>query len=107
MKNLVEQATSDILANVDWGANMSLVDEINSTRDAEILREIVRLIRKRLQAKEALVVMTALTLTETCVKNCHSVFHREVATEKFLEAIAKIARVSGQCVLLLAVLFSP
>ena len=31
MKGLIEQATSDILNTVDWGANMQMVDEVNST----------------------------------------------------------------------------
>lgn len=36
MKNLVDQATSDILTSVDWGANMQLVDTINSTRNPDV-----------------------------------------------------------------------
>jgi hypothetical protein len=57
------------------------------------LREVVRHLRKRLQMKASRVVMNSLTLTETLVMNCHTRFHNEVATEKFMEAVARVARV--------------
>jgi hypothetical protein len=59
------------------------------------LRETVRTIRKRLQAKTPKVVLNALTLIEACVKNCHMEFHKQVATEKFMGIMAQLAQ-SGQ-----------
>ena len=32
----IEQATSDILNTVDWGANMQMVDEVNSTDNTDV-----------------------------------------------------------------------
>lgn len=57
------------------------------------LREVVRHLRKRLQMKSSRVVMNSLTLAETLVMNCHTRFHHEVATDKFMEAVARVARV--------------
>ena len=36
IKGLIEQATSDILNTVDWGANMQMVDEVNSTDNSDV-----------------------------------------------------------------------
>ena len=92
IRSLVDQATSEILNTVDWGANMSLVDEVNSTDSKEVLTETVRHIRKRIQSKSPNVVMTSLSLIETLVKNCHTAFHTQVATEKFMESMSRVAR---------------
>ncbi|CAN0425094.1 unnamed protein product, partial [Ectocarpus sp. 8 AP-2014] len=39
-----------------------------------------------------MVLSVALTLAETLVKNCHDPVHREIASERFMAAVAKIAR---------------
>jgi len=57
------------------------------------LREVVRHLRKRLQMKSSRVVMNSLTIAETLVMNCHTRFHQEIATDKFMEAVARVARV--------------
>eukprot|EP00619_Florenciella_sp_RCC1007_P017934 CAMPEP_0205943426 /NCGR_PEP_ID=MMETSP1325-20131115/60448_1 /ASSEMBLY_ACC=CAM_ASM_000708 /TAXON_ID=236786 /ORGANISM="Florenciella sp., Strain RCC1007" /LENGTH=216 /DNA_ID=CAMNT_0053314235 /DNA_START=17 /DNA_END=663 /DNA_ORIENTATION=- len=95
MKGLIDQATSDILNTVDWGANMQMVDEVNSTDNSDVLSEAVRLVRKRIQHKNPRVVMTSLTLTETLVKNCHTAFHKQVATKKFMDSMGAVARNFG------------
>ena len=41
-----------------------------------------------------MVLSVGLTLAETLVKNCHDPVHREIASERFMAAVAKIARVS-------------
>ena len=38
-----------------------------------------------------------LTLAETLVKNCHDPVHREMSSERFMAAVAKIARVIDEC----------
>lgn len=122
MTNLIDHATSDILNLVDWSANLQLVDQINTTADADMygfrpthqtlcgrichnihddnrtatlrrLRVVVRHLRKRLQIKAPRVVKLALTLTDTLVTNCHSGLHEEIATEKFLDTLSRIAKV--------------
>lgn len=37
-------------------------------------------------------VSLALSLIETLVKNCHTSFHREVATPKFMAVMGRLAR---------------
>lgn len=41
-----------------------------------------------------MVLSVALTLAETLVKNCHDPVHKEMASERFMAAIARVARVS-------------
>jgi hypothetical protein len=45
-----------------------------------------------LQQTNLKVVLNALTLIEACVKNCHMEFHKQVATEKFMAIMAKLAQ---------------
>lgn len=40
-----------------------------------------------------MVLSVGLTLAETLVKNCHDPVYREIASERFMAAVAKIARV--------------
>lgn len=40
-----------------------------------------------------MVLAVGLTLAETLVKNCHDPVHREISSERFMAAVAKIARV--------------
>ena len=93
---LVDQATSDILNSVDWSANLQLVDQVNANDNPPMLREIVHVLRKRLQSKTPRVVMNALTLAETLVLNCHTRFHNEVAESKFMNAMSNVARVNSR-----------
>lgn len=93
---LVDQATSDILNSVDWSANLQLVDQVNANGNPLMLREIVHVLRKRLQSKTPRVVMNALTLAETLVLNCHTRFHNEVAESKFMNAMSNVARVNSR-----------
>jgi VHS domain len=60
LQKLTERACSDILTNVDWGMNMSLVDEINNCKQPIVIKEVVRTLRKKLASKSLGVVMLAL-----------------------------------------------
>lgn len=93
MSDLVDQATSDVLNLVDWSANMQCVDLINATSNGEVLREVVKHLVRRLSTGSTRVLMNALTLIETLVMNCHSLFHQEVACASLMSAMANIARV--------------
>ena len=55
---------------------------------------MVRVLRKKLGSGNLRVLSVSLTLAETLVKNCGDPVHREVASERFMAAMAKIARVS-------------
>jgi hypothetical protein len=57
------------------------------------LYEVVRATRKRLQSQKLKVVLLALNLIETLVKNCHMDFHKAVSNEKFMNIMARLVEV--------------
>ena len=63
------------------------------TRVHRRLTEVIRVLRKKLGSGNLRVLSVSLTLAETLVKNCGDPVHREVASERFMVAMAKIARV--------------
>ena len=64
-------------------------DPVSSDRLAEVVRQI----RKRLQSPKLKVVLLALNLIETLVKNCHMNFHKQVANDKFMASMTKLVEV--------------
>ncbi|CAM9429267.1 unnamed protein product [Scytosiphon promiscuus] len=92
MMKQVENACSDMLLSPDWTLNMQIVDELNRERDPVVLIEVIRILRKRLGSTNTRVLSVGLTLAETLVKNCHDPVHKEMASERFMTAVAKIAR---------------
>lgn len=59
------------------------------------ISEVVRIVRKKLGWTNTRVLAVALTLAEALVKNCGAAVHREVASDRFMAAMAKVARVSS------------
>ena len=90
--DLVGRATNDAHISSDWGTNMEVVDLMEHAADQEVREEIIRAIRKRLQERSSRVIILALDLTEGLVKNCDIHTHREIATEKFMNVLARLAR---------------
>nr|XP_046260184.1 target of Myb protein 1-like isoform X2 [Scatophagus argus] len=82
----IERATSGSLQSEDWGLNMEICDIINETEEGP--RDSVRAIRKRIVGnKNFREIMLALTVLETCVKNCGHRFHVLVASQEFVESV--------------------
>ncbi|CAM9944539.1 unnamed protein product, partial [Ectocarpus sp. 13 AM-2016] len=88
----VENACGEMLLSPDWTLNMQIVDDLNREQDPVVLTEVIRILRKKLGSSNMMVLSVALTLAETLVKNCHDPVHREIASERFMAAVAKIAR---------------
>lgn len=87
----IEQATDAALASENWGLNMEICDIINETEDAA--RDAIKALRKRLQqnvGKNYTVVMYALTVLETCVKNCGRRFHLLATNKEFVQDLVKL-----------------
>ncbi|XP_043956456.1 target of Myb protein 1 isoform X7 [Gambusia affinis] len=83
---LIERATNSSLPSEDWELNMEICDIINSSEEGP--RDAVRAIKKRIVAnKNFKEVMLALTVLETCVKNCGYRFHISVTTRDFIEGV--------------------
>ncbi|XP_022623181.1 target of Myb protein 1-like isoform X5 [Seriola dumerili] len=82
----IECATSSSLPSDDWTLNMEICDMINSSEEGP--KDAVRAIRKRIMGnKNFKEVMLALTVLETCVKNCGYRFHILVTTRDFVEGV--------------------
>ncbi|XP_067088779.1 TOM1-like protein 2 isoform X2 [Osmerus mordax] len=82
----IERATDGGLQNEDWTLNMEICDIINETEDGP--KDSMRALKKRLGGnKNYREVMLALTVLETCVKNCGHRFHVLVANRDFIDGV--------------------
>ncbi|KAK1799464.1 hypothetical protein P4O66_007683, partial [Electrophorus voltai] len=80
------KATDGSLQNEDWTLNMEICDIINETEEGP--KDAIRAIKKRLNGNRNFrEVMLALTVLETCVKNCGHRFHVLVATRDFIDGV--------------------
>ncbi|XP_077940705.1 target of Myb1 membrane trafficking protein isoform X4 [Gasterosteus aculeatus] len=82
----VESATGSSLPSEDWALNMEICDMINSSEEGS--KDAVRALKKRIVGNRNFKeVMLALTVLETCVKNCGYKFHVLVTTRDFVEGV--------------------
>ncbi|XP_031419827.1 target of Myb protein 1-like isoform X2 [Clupea harengus] len=82
----IQRATSPTLQSEDWGLNIEICDIINETEDGP--KDAMKAIKKRVVGnKNFREVMLALTVLETCVKNCGHRFHVHVCTREFTEGV--------------------
>ncbi|NXJ88043.1 TOM1 protein, partial [Corythaixoides concolor] len=81
-----EKATDGSLRSEDWALNMEICDIINETEEGP--KDAFRAIKKRIVGnKNFHEVMLALTVLETCVKNCGHRFHILVSSQDFVEGV--------------------
>ncbi|XP_041746699.2 TOM1-like protein 2 isoform X2 [Coregonus clupeaformis] len=82
----IERATDGSLQSEDWTVNMEICDIINETEDGP--KDAIRAMKKRLNGnKNYREVMLALTVLETCVKNCGHRFHALITSRDFIEGV--------------------
>ncbi|XP_031728045.1 TOM1-like protein 2 isoform X2 [Anarrhichthys ocellatus] len=82
----IERATDGGLQNEDWTLNIEICDIINETEEGP--KDAMRALKKRLGGnKNYREVMLALTVLETCVKNCGHRFHVQVANRDFIDGV--------------------
>ncbi|XP_044535853.1 TOM1-like protein 2 [Gracilinanus agilis] len=82
----LEKATDGSLQSEDWTLNMEICDIINETEEGP--KDAIRALKKRLNGnKNYREVMLALTVLETCVKNCGHRFHILVANRDFIDGV--------------------
>ncbi|KAM9773092.1 TOM1-like protein 2 isoform 2-T2 [Syngnathus typhle] len=82
----IERATDGSLPNEDWTLNMEICDIINETEDGP--KDAIRAMKKRLNGnRNYREVMLALTVLETCVKNCGHRFHALVTARDFVDGV--------------------
>ncbi|XP_029933488.1 TOM1-like protein 2 isoform X2 [Myripristis murdjan] len=82
----IEKATDGSLQSEDWTLNMEICDIINETEDGP--KDAIRAVKKRLNGnRNYREVMLALTVLETCVKNCGHRFHALVTSRDFIDGV--------------------
>ncbi|KAG8433352.1 hypothetical protein GDO86_017580 [Hymenochirus boettgeri] len=82
----IEKATEGSLQSEDWTLNMEICDIINETEEGP--KDAIRALKKRLNGnRNYREVMFALTVLETCVKNCGHRFHILVTHRDFIDGI--------------------
>ncbi|CAH6786250.1 Tom1l2 [Phodopus roborovskii] len=80
------KATDGSLQSEDWTLNMEICDIINETEEGP--KDAIRALKKRLSGnRNYREVMLALTVLETCVKNCGHRFHLLVANRDFIDSV--------------------
>ncbi|KAF4324330.1 hypothetical protein BBO99_00003234 [Phytophthora kernoviae] len=84
MTEMITQATSDYETDEDWDRILRVVDALSNVVNRAVLKESIRYLRLRLGDPSSRVVILALTLTESIVKNCGDLVHQEIATETFM-----------------------
>ncbi|KAJ8387134.1 hypothetical protein AAFF_G00160740 [Aldrovandia affinis] len=82
----IEKATDGSLQSEDWTLNMEICDIINETEEGP--KDAIRAVKKRINGnRNYREVMLALTVLETCVKNCGHRFHVLVANRDFIDGV--------------------
>ncbi|XP_050207193.1 TOM1-like protein 2 [Mercurialis annua] len=84
---IVDEATSEMLEEPNWGMNLRICAMINSEEYNGT--EIVRAIKRKISGKNSASLRLSLELLETCSMNCEKVFS-EVASEKVLDEMVKM-----------------
>ncbi|KUF76334.1 TOM1 protein 2 [Phytophthora nicotianae] len=96
MTDMIAQATSDYEADEDWDRILRVVDALSNVSNRAVyvqrLKESIRYLKLRLGDPSSRVVILALTLTESIVKNCGGLVHQEIATEQFMGEMEALYR---------------
>ncbi|GFY45735.1 hepatocyte growth factor-regulated tyrosine kinase substrate [Trichonephila inaurata madagascariensis] len=87
---LFEKATSHLLLEPDWESIIQITDCI---RQGDVQpKYAVSCIKKKLFATNPHVVLYTLQVLESCMKNCGSLIHAEVATRPFMEELKELVK---------------
>ncbi|KAG1687005.1 hypothetical protein DVH05_005745 [Phytophthora capsici] len=92
MTDMITEATSDYEADEDWDRILRVVDALSNVSNRAVLKESIRYLKLRLGDPSSRVVILALTLTESIVKNCGDLVHLEIASEPFMNEMEELYR---------------
>ncbi|KAF4037417.1 VHS domain-containing protein [Phytophthora infestans] len=92
MTDMIAEATSDYEADEDWDRILRVVDALSNVSNRAVLKESIRYLKLRLGDPSSRVVILALTLTESIVKNCGDLVHQEIATEQYMGEMEALYR---------------
>lgn len=87
---LFEKATSQLLLEPDWESILQICDCI---RQGDVQpKYVLSCIKKKLYVQNPHVVLYTLQVLESCMKNCGSPFHIEVASRPFMEELKELVK---------------
>ncbi|GAB6026689.1 hypothetical protein CHUAL_013200 [Chamberlinius hualienensis] len=90
---LLDKATSHLLLEPDWATTILLCDAI---RQGDVQSKYaVAALKKKLYAQNPHVVLYALQVFESLIKNCGTPVHQEIANKQFMEEWKEIVKVSS------------
>jgi hypothetical protein len=88
--DLVKNATSDMLLEVDWSLNMQICDIVKAK--SHYSEDFARALVKRLEDKKQKTQMLALELLATMMKNCGLAFYEQIHSKWFQKTIKKVVQ---------------
>eukprot|EP01137_Pigoraptor_chileana_P009105 Opistho-2@56891 len=94
LDKLLEKATSDALLEPDWAINLQICDAVRAKEVSA--KDLGKSLRRRLGSKNPNVVLLAITVLETAVKNCGQPMHEEISAKPFLDDLKEIAKAPSQ-----------
>uniref|UniRef100_A0A671XJQ1 Golgi-associated, gamma adaptin ear containing, ARF binding protein 1 n=1 Tax=Sparus aurata TaxID=8175 RepID=A0A671XJQ1_SPAAU len=83
-----DRATNPLNKEIDWDNIKGFCDQLNN--DPEGPQLATRLLAHKIQSPQESEAMQALTVLETCMKNCGKRFHSEVGKFRFLNELIKV-----------------
>uniref|UniRef100_A0A3Q3IG38 Golgi-associated, gamma adaptin ear containing, ARF binding protein 1 n=1 Tax=Monopterus albus TaxID=43700 RepID=A0A3Q3IG38_MONAL len=83
-----DKATNPLNKETDWDSIQGFCDQLNNEPEGPQLA--TRLLAHKIQSPQEWEAMQALTVLETCVKNCGKQFHSEVGKFRFLNELIKV-----------------
>ncbi|KAL4240613.1 hypothetical protein ACF0H5_001404 [Mactra antiquata] len=90
---LLEKATSQLLLEPDWDSILQISDCI---RQGDVQPKLaVNGIKRKIGVENPHVSLYALQVLESCMKNCGSLIHDEVATKDFMEFLKNLVNTRG------------
>ncbi|KAM9314426.1 ADP-ribosylation factor-binding protein GGA1-like isoform 2-T2 [Pholidichthys leucotaenia] len=88
LQSRINKATNPLNKETDWDNIKGFCDQLDNEPDGPQLA--TRLLAHKIQSPQEWEAMQALTVLETCMKNCGKRFHSEVGKFRFLNELIKV-----------------
>nr|XP_046260551.1 ADP-ribosylation factor-binding protein GGA1-like [Scatophagus argus] len=88
LQSRINKATNPLNKDTDWDNIQAFCDQLNNEPEGPQLA--TRLLAHKIQSPQEWEAMQALTVLETCMKNCGKRFHGEVGKFRFLNELIKV-----------------
>ncbi|XP_056228835.1 ADP-ribosylation factor-binding protein GGA1-like [Seriola aureovittata] len=88
LQSRINKATNPLNKENDWDSIKGFCDQLNDEPEGPQLA--TRLLAHKIQSPQEWEAMQALTVLETCMKNCGKRFHNEVGKFRFLNELIKV-----------------